>query len=338
MTTMTISKERQELISGMTPQLRKKIEQLQKLHNDSEHTGLVKRYEFSCIVAEIQRDPETYGNAGMDQIAAWFNISVRNLYYYVSICNTIDRKQFDAIKDKVDVLGYKFTWTHMRALASLDKAGDRNKLVKLWEKESLGSTDFAKRVAELAAAAEPEKGSEDEAAPRRANENAVRSLLKQIISAEERMRTVEGSDLSDFLAVEKKKELLEKLLTECGNLEQLLTNLRKRISELQSSAVADEPFDTTAEDDEPAEIDDLLDDLEAESSDDDTMQSVVDNVLSTPAPMGKAGRKRKAGLPGSKTAKTVAAKAEKAKAKKAKPRGKPTGPAARRRRGEAATV
>lgn len=327
-----LTKDRQEMLDSMPPALRKKVLLMQELDNKSRQAELLQRYEFCEHVAQIQEDPDKYGNAGIAQLALWFDVSERNMQYFVSIYKAFSREQIAELQHRKDHRGYVLSWTHLRSLTSIEKQGDRNKLLKQWEKESLSSLDFAKRVQEFNDAKAPQNDSGGgPQVSRRANENEVRTLVKQIISVDQRMDRIESADLSAFLVEGKKREMLEKLIEQLGILEVKITEVRKRITEVRAADQQDELIGSSDNDDsEPVEADDLLADLEDDGTAEDAVQSVVQQVMK--APVKNTGSRRKHGLPGSKANQAHAKATAKAKSKaKAK-----AGPEARRRRGAAA--
>lgn len=336
--TVITKKQRDEVIKQMPESLRKKLESLQKLVNDQERNNLKARYEFGKVVAEIASDKDKYGNAGLDQTAIYCNMAIRNLHYFIAVQAMFNPEDIKEISERVDVNGYRFTWTHLRLLTQVDRAPDRNKLIKVWEKEGLDNREFEKRVKALLAASAPDNGTDGDNAPRKATESSVKALIKQVTSMEERMNEVEQLDLLPFAGDAGKRELLSQLTTRLETIRSEAKTLEERIAEILANN--NEPFDPdveSGEDDDTSgvDVDSLLaDDDDVDAS--DAARGVLNRHLSAP-PTKNTGSRRK----GKTTKAPPKGKPTKSSAKaatKAAPAGKKTGPSARRRRGEAVTA
>jgi len=134
----------------MSPALKKKFEQADKLLRSADANFLKARYSLGEIVSDVEKDPKSvYGAKAIDKLRTALGVNSNILYKarrFTELYTSDDLTQIMSARGKG---GQSINWSHMEVLVTVEDDDMRNELTEKVLKEAWTARDLGKEVKKL---------------------------------------------------------------------------------------------------------------------------------------------------------------------------------------------
>ena len=154
-------------------------------------------YEFSADLVLVRSNIDTYGQSGLEDLAAALALSDRQTSKYLAISKVISSDEMKSYEIGVAADGRVFTATHLMILCGLSSTADRRKAFKQWQVNSMKAIELEEYIQELNRDSKNADDEDGDAAPA-APPTTVRTLQRLATLADKALAAVSDLEAVDL--------------------------------------------------------------------------------------------------------------------------------------------
>ncbi|WP_438033677.1 hypothetical protein [Sorangium sp. So ce204] len=176
-------------LQKMTSALRKECDNIRRELASTGAEDAKVRHRLGALVNAIQKEPNKYGQRGVEQLARALGFDKTLLYRHAKVAECWSSRELSELLRRKSVTGLPISFSHLQLLATVTSAKKRNDYIEAVLTEGLSVRDLKRRLAPAASKASRKQPSPPDA------EHALRGLQTTLETWTDRVELLEAEVL-----------------------------------------------------------------------------------------------------------------------------------------------